>query len=87
MPELKKAIFVVRTLEPDKQSSSKKQISKEFLKYSDTILSEDTMIHQIQERQLQNQIRNDKKKLKKKEYKKKKDAKLKQKSADTPFDS
>ena len=69
-----KAIFVVRTLEPDKNNKgSKKQVSREFLKESDTIQSlPEPLVQRQLEEQLRMQESNDRKKKKKKEYQKKK---------------
>jgi len=40
-PQPKKAMFIVRTLEPDRLGGSKKQLSKEYLEPSQKVLQDD----------------------------------------------
>ena len=59
-------MFVIRSLEPDK-SGGKKQISKEFLTYSNQIMQDDPAQAIQQEKLMQEQKKAEKKKIKKKE--------------------
>ena len=81
-----KAMFVVRTLEPDRLGGGRKQVSKEYVEPSRVLVQDDPERAEEEARMLLEQQRRDKKRSKKKEYMKKKKAKQQECSKQTVFD-